>query len=113
MGDKESTDQQKNHDLAKLGAVALATLLTGFLVTTQQTSDDVISILPRLERVERDTDQNSEWISTWPQTGQLSSDVRQDERIRQASEQIADIRAEIDRLEFRLRELENRIRSGN
>lgn len=108
MGDAANDDGNGNRDKLLLGlAAAGATfLVTSWLEGTQDTTTSVVQFEPIIDQLRTDVARNSEWIATWPTQGELSGDVRQNERIDFLLQRVDDLEDENDELETRIRQLE-------
>lgn len=109
--------QEKHGPDFKLLMTIAATVVTGIVMIwvtqTQTTSDDLIGLVPVIEQNTRTIQQHDDWIARWPTEGRLAADVAQDSQLVFLAEKVADLEADVARLEDRLRTMETRtITSG-
>ena len=101
-------DEEKENFLSSTKFIWL--IVSGVLIiaigTAATTISTVTELGPQIDRLQRDVDQHDQWIAEWPSTGELSSDVRQNERILQLAEELEETDEKIDEILDRLRDIE-------
>ena len=97
-----------NHETSTATKIVMALLLAGVLAWAADISSTVNSVTrlePQIESIQQQQQRNTQWISDWPQNGQLAGDVAQNERILALAETTADL-VEADRaLEAKIDEI--------
>lgn len=94
------------HTTTKVVMALLMLGVIGWGTSITRTVNSVTRLEPQIKALQAEQNENSQWIAEWPSTGELSADVRQNERILQIAEELEETDEKIDEILDRLRDIE-------
>ena len=79
-----ATEVSKDNKLtaAAIVGVIVLVLVGGWINSTQKTGESVISLMPQIATMQETLAGVVQWQQDWPTKGELSADIRQNEKLR-------------------------------